>query len=239
MDVIGLHQVINVMAYDVDVTSGMSWHKYMVTWWWFPNDDSWWLMIFWARILALHVLTWHSNFWAPLPSEGSWTSSKELAEFANKGPGWCGWVGWGQAAPKMQKKGHVHPHPHLSSHQVGRKCWCPRQNLREIFETRRWFQIYIYIYRSTHIIYIYRHIIGRIHINNSYRKPREKMFQNLVDRYVNQNCWKHIDGSNRQIGLRELAHCGHQSLRSGRCHSLTGFQTCDGSWIGFEMTHVL
>ena len=33
--------------------------------------------------------------------------------------------------------------------------------------------------------------------------------------------------------------CGHQSLRSGRCHSLTGFQTCDGNWIGFEMTHVL
>ena len=145
LDVIGLHQVINVMAYDVDVTSGMSWHKYMVV------ISKWWLMIphdllgteFWHFM----SLTWHSNLLGTLAVRRKLDFEQGTCGICKQGA-WLLWMG--RMGPIGTGKGikwscsknagltHVPPHPHLSSHQVGRKCWCPRQNLREIFETRRW-----------------------------------------------------------------------------------------------------
>ena len=109
LDVIGLHQVINVMACDVDVTSGMSWHKYMVV------ISKWWLMIphdlLGTKILALHVSHLAFQFLGTLAVRRKLDFEQGTCGICKQGA-WLVWMGrmgpigtgkgikW--SAPKMQ-----------------------------------------------------------------------------------------------------------------------------------------
>lgn len=155
------------MAYDVDVTSGMSWHKYMVV------ISKWWLMI----------STWpfgHENFGTSclslgFPIFGHPCRPKEvglrawnLRNLQTRGLAGVDGSSWGRSArgkalnDQLQKCRFYtcSPPPSTPEQPSGWKKVLVSQAepARNFWDPPLIPDIYIYIYRSTHIIYIYINI---------------------------------------------------------------------------------